>query len=213
MTDLADIEAPPRAPVEWRTAGVLGDVHHKERVIECIVVPYDDETLAPWPPDTRDRLIRESVAPGTFDGVERRAGSVRANRDHDKGRTFGRAVQLHASRTEGLVAEVRASRTPIGDETLELAADGVLDVSVGMAPMPDGQVWTENRTRRRITRAYLDHIAFCAEPAYLGAQVLDVRNSGLLVPAPFVDTPVDPFAEDARSFVEQMRAQLPNRGA
>jgi phage head maturation protease len=37
-------------------------------------------------------------------------------------------------------------------------------------------VWSDNRTRRRIARAWLGHIALVPDPAYEDANVLDVRN-------------------------------------
>jgi phage head maturation protease len=69
---------------------------------------------------------------------------------------------------------LRISRTPLGDETLELADDGVLDASIGFAPMVDGVRWN-TRTARTITRAFLHHIALVPYPAYKGANVLAVR--------------------------------------
>lgn len=219
MTDLADqLEAPPRAPVEWRNVGTVAEVAHKARVITSIVTPYDEDTVVEYPPGS-SRLVTESFDPGAYAGVERRAGSVRANRDHDRTRPVGRAVTLYPSRTEGLIAEVRIARTPLGDETLALADpdEGVLSVSAGFAPMPDGQVFTEGRARRRIMRAFLDHIAYTADPQYLGATVLDVRarDSGIVVAhqSAYVDPPHDPAADEARAFIEQMRAQLPPLGA
>jgi HK97 family phage prohead protease len=168
-----------RRPLEYRRAGTL-EVRHPERTIELVAVPYDEETLVPW----RGRMIRETVAPGAFAGVERRANRVKVNRAHEVEEVLGRALALHPERPEGLVAELRISRGPKGDEVLELASDGALDASVGFAPMPGGEQWAPDRSGRRITRAYLGHIALTADPAYDGARVLAVRSSGLAVPAP-----------------------------
>jgi hypothetical protein len=44
--------------------------------------------------------------------------------------------------------------------------------------MADGEQW-EGRSRRRITRAWLGHVAFVPEPAYEGARVLAVRSQTL----------------------------------
>lgn len=148
------------------------DVRFADRMITLVAVPYDEDAMVPY----RGKWISESVAPGSFDGVEYRAQRIKVNRDHEYQRSVGRAVTLYPSRTEGLVADLRIARTPLGDETLELAADGVLDASVGYAPMAGGESYTENRTRRRITRAFLGHIALTPEPAYEGAQVLAVRH-------------------------------------
>lgn len=183
MTDVEVVEADeemerPRAPVEFRHAAEF-EVRHAERIIELVAVPYDAETVVEYPPGS-GRLVRESVSRNAFAGVERRVGrrgnAVRANRDHDINRPCGIAISLRPSATQGLVAELKMSRTPLGDETLELADDGVLGASVGMAVLPSDQVWTENRSRRVIARAFLDHIAMCANPAYEGAEVIAVRT-------------------------------------
>jgi HK97 family phage prohead protease len=180
-----------RLPMEYRSAGPVVEVRYPDRIIEMVAVPYDEDALVPY----RGGWIHESVAPGSFDGVERRSNSVKLNRDHDINRTCGRCRALHPSRTEGLVADIYVSRTPLGDETLEMAADGILDASVGFLPFPGHEHFTENRTRRRITKAFLGHIAMTAEPAYEGARVLAVRNvvpttddkSVVRVPTPNLD--------------------------
>ena len=171
MTDAAVVELPPPAPLEFRYAETL-DVRFPDRTIEVVAVPYDEETVV----DHRGRPVIETIAPGSFDGIERRANRVKVNRDHDRNRTVGRAIAFHTGRSEGLVAELRIGRGALGDETLEYAADGILDASIGFAPFPGHEHWAENRQRRRITKAWLGHIAMVPEPAYDGAQVLAVRH-------------------------------------
>lgn len=171
LDELAIIER-AHAPLELRSVETL-EVRAPERVVEIMCAPYDVDQ----PVRRRGEWIVESFAPHSFDGVERRANRVKVNRDHDLKKTVGRAVALHPSRQLGLVAELRISRTPLGDETLELAADGVLDASVGFAPMPNGETWNAQRTRRRIERAYLGHISLVPDPAYEEARVLDVRSA------------------------------------
>jgi HK97 family phage prohead protease len=172
LDELEMIERHP--PLEMRSAQVL-DVRHPDRTIELIAAPYDEEV----PVLRRGEWITETILRGAFDGVELRANRVKVNRDHDVSRTIGRAVALYPNRDEGLVAQLRISRTPQGDEALELASDRVLDASIAFAPMRDGEQYTENRTRRQITRAFLGHIALVPDPAYEGAQVLDVRSASL----------------------------------
>lgn len=176
-----------------RASEVVG-VSFPQRTVELIVIPYETETLVPHP--TENRMITEVISRGAFDGIERRANRVRVNRDHDLQRTVGRAFAFHTSRNEGLVAEVKISRTPLGDETLQLAEDGVLDASAGFAPIPpDGSRW-ETRNRWRILRGFLGHIAMTPDPAYDSARVLAVRHganedvlaaSGELQPTPNLD--------------------------
>ena len=55
-------------------------------------------------------------------------------------------------REEGLVAELRIAKTALGDETLTLADEEILDASAGFLPMPDGEQW-ESRARRRLDEA------------------------------------------------------------
>lgn len=191
ITDEIVTVEPPRAPVEFRRAGEF-EVRFADRIIEIVAVPYDVDAVVEYPPGS-GRSILESVAPGSFDGVERRANRVKANRDHDPTRTVGRSVALHPSRTEGLVAEIRIARTPLGDETLELADDEVLEASVGMAVSPSWQQMLENRTRRRINKAFLDHIALLPNGAYgESAQVIAVRAAlqpAPVIPGALVETP------------------------
>jgi len=191
MTDVAVmlVDDKPRSPIEFRATGEL-EVRYADRRIELVAMPYDTDASVV----VHGRAVTESCAPGAYDGVERRVNRVKANRDHDQQRTVGAAVALHPSRTEGLVAELRIARTPLGDETLALADDHALEASVGFAVMPGGERWLEGRSRRRLERLYLDHIALVPEGAY-DAQVLDVRGStghtgasdGIVVPTPNLD--------------------------
>ena len=96
-------------------------------------------------------MCTETIGRGAFDGIERRANRIRVNRDHNLERTVGRAVALHPSRDEGLVAEVRIAQTDLGEETLALAADGCLDASAGFRPMDGGLEW-QGRDAYRITQ-------------------------------------------------------------
>jgi phage head maturation protease len=183
MTDMAETVPEPQegsqrptGPLEYRQATQIG-VDFQERIIELIVMPYDERALV----QHQGRMISESVAPGAFDGIERRPGRVKANRDHDVTRSVGWVRSFHPNRDEGLVAEVQISGGsgkppfPLGDETLTLAGDGVLDVSAGFLPMPGGESWP-NRDERRLTKLWLGHVAFTSEPAFSGAKVLSVRS-------------------------------------
>lgn len=168
----------------WHRDAQLTGVSFAERTIELIVIPYDAEALVGWD----GRMVTETIARGAFDGIERRANRVRANRDHVLERTVGRAVALHPGRDEGLVAEIRIARTDLGDETLTLADDGCLDASAGFLPMPGGMQW-EGRDAYTVTKAWLGHIALTPEPAYETARVLAVRHATAVTPAPLSATP------------------------
>jgi len=183
--------------LRFRHAEQVG-VDFPNRTIELIVTPYEQEALVPFD----GRLVTEIFSRGAYDGIERRANRIRVNRDHDVTRTVGRAVTLHPSRDEGLVAEIRIARTELGDETLALADDGCLDASAGYLPMAGGEKW-ENRSRVRVTKAWLGHIAMTPDPAYESARVLAVRS--------LRDTP-EPVAIVATPNLDLVRAwQLEDR--
>jgi len=162
---------PPSGQLEYRAARQLG-VSFPDRTIELVVMPYETETVVPW----QGRMVREIVSAGAFDGIERRANRIRVNRDHDVTRTIGRAIRFWPSREEGLVAELRIAQTQLGDETLQLADEEILDASAGFLPMPGGEHW-EGRALRRLTKLWLGHIAMTPDPAYEGARVLVVRHT------------------------------------
>lgn len=177
-----------RALVENRTA-VVADVRFSERIIELVAVPYNEDTVV----EHRNRWITESVLPGAFEGIDTRPVDkhpVTVNRDHDYKRTIGKAVRFRPSAAEGLVSELFISETNEGEEALRLASDGVLRASVGMAVRSDkDQRWSDGGRRRQIVRAFLDHIALVANPAYAGASVLAVRAAGEPAGAAPVATP------------------------
>jgi HK97 family phage prohead protease len=157
--------------LEYRSSQVAG-VSYPQRSIDLVVMPYETEATVVH----QRRIVQEIVSRGAFDGIERRANRIRVNRDHDVRRTIGRAVALHPSREEGLVAELRIARTELGDETLALAEDGILDASAGFGVMEGGEIWERNRELRRLTKLWLAHIAMTPEPAYETANVLAVRT-------------------------------------
>jgi HK97 family phage prohead protease len=179
----------------------VSGVDFADRIIELVAVPYDEETVVEYPPGS-GRAITESVNRGAFDGLENRPGRVRVNRDHDVARTVGLARAIHTDRTNGLVAEAYISRTPLGDETLQLADDGVLGASVGMAVRPADQIWSAGRSRRRIAKAFLDHIALAPNPAYAGAEVLAVRTSP--PPPSFEAPPATPYLDEVLEYLASL---------
>jgi len=170
--------------VEIRTAEVA-DVSFPNRTIELIVMPYETETTI----REQGREFTEIVTRGAFGGLEAKNGGqmrVGVNRDHEIQRTVGRAMAFHPARPDGLVAELRISATALGEETLVLADDGVLGASAGFtllrkhgrygSVVAGAETW-ETRSRRRLNRLYLAHIALTPDPAYEEAGVLAVRKA------------------------------------
>ncbi|OFB37966.1 hypothetical protein BA059_16860 [Mycolicibacterium sp. (ex Dasyatis americana)] len=193
MTD----EANPLAPIEHRYAGVtVGEVDFTQRLITVVAVPYEQPALVEY----RSELWHELFERGSLNSVAGAPHRVRANRDHNKSRTIGKVTQFWPDREEGLVAEVRIAKTPLGDETLALADDDCLSASVGFGVRPADQVLDRKTMTRRIKTAYLDHLSFVESPAYVGAQVLSVRDDATAVCAATMDplrTPnLDQFTED-----------------
>lgn len=167
---------PERGPLEIRSAPVETlDVSFPRRRIELIVMPFEQEAIV----EHRGKLVVEVVSAGAFQGVENRRRPPRAFRDHDRRQVFGHAAALEERAGIGLVADIECSRTPLGDETLTLAADGTLDASAGFNVLRGGEKWNMDRTRRRLTRLWLDHVALTAAPAYPGAEILNVRHAPL----------------------------------
>jgi phage head maturation protease len=113
-----------------------------------------------------------------WDGIEKLPSRVKANRDHDKTRTVGKIVNFWPSRKEGLVGAARIAQTPLGDETLALADEDCLGASVGFAVSNSGMELDRRNRKRRIKKAFMDHLAF-VHPAYVGAGVLSVRGAAV----------------------------------
>ena len=185
----------PRPPVEYRNA-VVADVDFTERVVSVVAVPYEEEAVVEY----RGELWKESFLRGAWDGIENRSDPIRANRDHDKTRTIGRALRWFPSRDEGLVGEVRIAPTPLGDETLTLADEDMLSVSAGFGVRGSDQIL--NRPFRRIKRAFMDHLAFVESPAYAGARVLAVRDDGEPVEAAALPPLVTPHLDEVLAWLE-----------
>ncbi|RPJ62841.1 MAG: hypothetical protein EHM24_25385 [Acidobacteria bacterium] len=188
VDELSAVEAFAAGPMEMRAAAADVSVAFAERLVTIVAVPYE----TPSPLYVRGEWITETVDRGAFRGVEHRARKVRVNRGHDEERTVGVARKLDPYDERGLMATLRISQGPTGDETLGLCADGALDASVGFAPaINGGEIWTENRTHRRIMRAFLGHIALVPNPVYDTANVLDVRAVAAppAGPLPESDTP------------------------
>lgn len=187
MTELLDA---PVGELEIR-ASRIADVNFPKRTIELVVMPYETETEVEY----HGRRITEVVSKGAYDGIQRRASDIKVNRGHEIEKPVGKTLALHPSREDGLVAEVRMSRTELGEETLVLADDGVLGVSAGFRLLeengrvrPGAEVW-ETRSRRRLNHLWLHHIAMTADPVYEGARVLAVRSAP---DAPAAAPAVDP---------------------
>jgi len=176
-------ETPPRAEIETRSAAVA-NVRHPERMIDLVVVPYNE-----WAPvEYKGRWIEEAFQPGAFGHIQNRAHRFLVAMEHDMNRIMGRCQTLDPDRPEGLVAEVRIRRGDEGDQVLDDAEDGMVGASVGFGVLPEHQHW-ETRSRRRIMKAFLDHVGLTFTPVYAGAEVLAVRSRTGFPPPAFPPPP------------------------
>lgn len=200
------IDAPPDAGLELDGSGLLGAYCYRaaaavellpgeHREISVVAVPYDE------PADIQEatRHYVETIDPKAFVGVERRISGrskVTVNREHDPARTVGKVIRLDPHGKHGLAAVLRLTRgLALADETLALAADDVLSASVCFSTMAGGEQWSSDRTTKRVTRAYLHHIALVPEPAYQGAVVTSVRSADQAA----VDVSVTPWLDEMRA--------------
>jgi HK97 family phage prohead protease len=166
-------------PIEIRSATVA-EVDYPDRVISLVVAPFDEWAVV----EHRGRLVEECIARGAFGAIRNRARKFTVNLEHDPDRWVGTVLDLDPDDPRGLIGTVKIRRTPDGDQTLNDAADGLLGASIGMAVAPRDETITDGR--RLVRKAFLDHVALTATPAYVGAEVLEVRTAPPAVVAPVV---------------------------
>lgn len=160
--------------IEIRSAG-LADVNVKQRLIDVIAAPYDQLATVM----VRGKLWQEQFLRGAWDGIEKRSGAVRVNREHLIGDTVGKVVHFDPNHPDGLLARVKIATTSRGDDTLELADEDMLSASVGYGAKPSDVLHDRRNGIRSVKRAILHHLAMVEDPAYEGARVLEVRDHGL----------------------------------
>ena len=158
-----------------RAAAGVATVRFPDRCIDVLAIPYDTPQ---WIVDSHGSYT-ETFQRGAFGNVQGRPNRVKVLRDHEPARSIGRAMRLLPNREDGLHATLYVSPTPLGDESLQLAADGVLDVSVGFTPMDGGMEWTRARDAVTWSSVWLREISLVPLPAYEDAHVLAVRNAQL----------------------------------
>lgn len=148
-----------------------------ERRIDAIAVPYNTFATVT---DGTEVMFKPGSLP-----VEGKAPRVFMY--HDPTRPVG-IVAERVSTDEAMLASMRISRTTAGDEALTLAADGVMDVSVGVNPT---EFSYDNEGRMIVTAADWLELSLVPIPAFSGATVTDVAASAN-VPideAPTADVP------------------------
>lgn len=199
-------EPPPeqraRGPVEERAARI-DNVDFAERILTVIAVPFEVPTQVPY----RGEVWQEVFTRSAFNGFEPSKRRVPVSAvlklpaiDHNDGHLVGKVVGTYPERSEGLILDMHIANTPHGSETLELANNDMLSPSVGFAVRGSDQELDRRTMRRRVNRAFLDHVSMVPHPAYLGAKVLSVRDDGGMVSSrelPPLNTPsLDDFLAD-----------------
>ena len=159
-----------RAAEDWADLEVRTD--GDEGIVYGIAVPWDKPT--PIVPG-----LVEEFARGAFDGQMKRNGarSVFLARDHIPmgGTPLGR-LTLMRNDAKGLYIEAPVSRTQVGEETLTLVRDGVLDsFSIGFVEGQNQLVQGRTDTITRRVTASLREVAIVLNPAYKDAVLAGVR--------------------------------------
>lgn len=151
----------------------------RSREIDVLAVPYGTPAQVF---DPGLGLYTETIAPDAF-GTPARPNRIKVLRDHDLHRLIGHCRSVHPNRADGLHATFHVAQTPLGDESLALAKDGSLHVSVGFAADPDGDDWNRDRSEVVRHRCQAWEMSLVPFPAYDEADVLAVRRA----PDPAVD--------------------------
>jgi len=155
--------------LEIRTSPIALELRESERILSGRVVPYNIEA--------RVRSFTEVIRPGAFVDADPTQIPLLAVHDHES-LPIGRALSLTDGPT-GLDAELRVSKTTLGDEVLELIKDGAVGgLSVGFTPIEDR--WNATRSRVERIRARLVEISVTNWPAYADARIMAVRSEELL---------------------------------
>jgi HK97 family phage prohead protease len=154
-----------------RSSVAVDHISTTERIVEVLAVPYDVEAEVYW----RGEWWSEVFSAGAFADFIRTGTLPRVNREHTKGDTVGKIIELREA-AEGLIATVKIARTARGDDTLALAQEGMISASIGFSFLPGGRVVDRVNRHIRVLRAKLDHLSLVESPAYQGAQVLAVRR-------------------------------------
>jgi hypothetical protein len=184
--------------LERSDAAVLSDdVDFKQRIVDIIAVPYEQEAEVRW----RGEVWREVFTRSAFNGIEDHAGRVPVRREHTLGETVGKVIKLDPYDSRGLLASVKIAKTLKGDETLQLAAEDMLGASVGYYVKQGSDVDLNRRSMlRRVKRAFLEHLAMTDIPAYAGAVPVAVREGLSAQPAageqPLVTPALDELLSD-----------------
>jgi hypothetical protein len=151
------------------------EVRPRQREIDMRAVPYGTPAEC-WDQVSAKRYT-ESIGADAFKVEKRRPRQVKILRDHDRQRLIGSLTSVHTNRDDGLHVSGKVAPTVLGEESLSLAAEGDLFVSIGFIPDPAFDEWDAKRTSVVRHSCELIEVSLVPFPAYEGAEVLAVRQA------------------------------------
>jgi HK97 family phage prohead protease len=173
-------------------------VNFKDRTIDVIAMPWGVEADVRW----RSQTWREVFLRGAFNEAIKSGVRVPVNREHEHTLTVGRITSM-VDHPHGLLASVKVAKTDRGDETLQLADEGILGASVGYFLQRMSDVVLNRRAappRRTVKRAFMEHLAMTEIPAFKGADAIAVHDEFSKHPAaglqPLVTPELDQWTND-----------------
>jgi hypothetical protein len=110
--------------------------------------------------------------------ISERKDRILVLRDHDPMRVVGKALRM-AEDPNGLYTESQIAKTPLGDETLELADSEILTgMSIGYDPIPGkiGYETIDGKSTRMLREVKLYEYSFVAFPANEEARITGVKG-------------------------------------
>ena len=134
-----------------------------QRRIDAIAVPWNTFATVS---DGTEVMFRPGSLP--VDGKAPRVFMY-----HDASKPVGIVAERVDTGTE-MLASMKISRTGLGDEALVLAADGVMDVSVGVNPI---EFEYDDEGRMIVSRGEWLELSLVPIPAFAGATITDVAAS------------------------------------
>lgn len=154
----------------------------KGRTIDVRIVPYGQTATSTdgFGGVARGVPYQEEWMPGVFAHQVNAANRVLANVEHQPGigGIVGHGIALREA-PDGFHGSFKAHETPDGDKALMLVNEGVFS-GVSLEAHPVKNVRSARGIVQRV-KANLRAIAFCRESAFVGAQVLAVREAHVVV--------------------------------
>lgn len=149
-----------------------------ERRIDAIAVPYNV-----WATVSGGEQVMFKPGSLPVDGKNPRVFMF-----HDSTKVVGSVIE-RVDTPDAMLASMKISATALGDEALVLAADGVMDVSVGVNII---SAETDQQGRMTVTAAEWMELSLVPIPAFAGATITDVAAS-----AETPDTPTEPTEDSS----------------